>query len=98
MVGFGLTVTVEAAVLLQPLTSVPVTVYDVVDDNTGVVTVAPFGKPPVHVYVDAPDAFSVAVCPEQITGELTVTVGLRLTFTVEIAELLQPFASVPVTV
>jgi hypothetical protein len=47
--GFGFTFTVDVAVFLQPLPSVPVTVYDVVEFNIGVVTFAPFGNPPVHV-------------------------------------------------
>ena len=45
----------------------------------------------------APLAFKVAVLPEQITAEFTLTVGLALTLTVATAVLEQP-AVVPVTV
>jgi hypothetical protein len=96
--GNGLTVTVERAVFVQPFPSVPVTVYDVVELSMGVVVLAPFGKPPVHVYDIAPLAIKLAVCPTQIVGEFTVTLGLGLTVIVDIAVFLQPFTSVPVTV
>jgi hypothetical protein len=48
-IGFGLTVTVDVAVFVQLFTSVPVTVYVVVEFKTGVFTLAPLGNPPVHV-------------------------------------------------
>jgi hypothetical protein len=64
----------------------------------GVVTVAPFGKPPDQVYVLAPDAVMVADVPIHIPGELTATVGNGLTVTLATAVLVQPFAAVPVTV
>ena len=47
--GKELTVTVATWVLVQPLSAVPVTVYAVELLNTGVVTVAAFGRPPVQV-------------------------------------------------
>ncbi len=59
---------------------------------------APFGKPPVQVYADAPPAVKLAVEPAQIAGEFTVTFGKAFTVTVAIAEFVQPLASVPVTV
>jgi hypothetical protein len=43
-------------------------------------------------------AVSVAEEPRQIVGLFTVTAGKGLTVTVEVAELLHPFTSVPVTV
>ena len=66
------------------------------DVKTGVVAGLPL-KPPVQVYVVAPFAVNVAVCPEHIPGEFTVTVGSGVTVTVATAVLLQPLA-VPVTV
>jgi len=96
--GSGFTVTVAAAVPVQPFV-VPDTVYVVVVVNPGVVTLAPVPRPPVHVYVVPPLAFSVAVCPVQILGEFTVTVGFGFTVTVTDAVpcALQP-DTVPVTV
>ena len=46
----------------------------------------------------APDAVSVADCPEQIAAELTVTVGLALMLTEATAVLEQPEADEPITV
>jgi hypothetical protein len=66
--------------------------------NIGVVVVAPAGNPPDQVYVFAPDAFSVAVNPAQMVGELTTTFGLGVTVTLDTAVFVHPFASVPVTV
>lgn len=45
----------------------------------------------------APFAVNVAVCPEHIPGEFTVTFGSAVTVTVATAVLLQPLL-VPVTV
>jgi hypothetical protein len=85
------------AVLLQPAV-VPVTVYVVVITGEAVAVFTPVDvAPALHVYVVAPPAVSVAVAPEQIVGEFTVTVGIAFTVTVEIAVLLHP-ADVPVTV
>ena len=64
--------------------------------NAGVVAGLPL-KPPVQVYVIAPFAVNVAVLPEHIAGELTVTPGKAVTVTVATAVLLHPLA-VPVTV
>ena len=69
----------------------------VVPVNAGVVAGLPL-SPPVHVYVVAPVAVKVAVWPEQIVGEFTVTVGRPVTVTVATAVLLQPSVEVPVTV
>jgi hypothetical protein len=49
------------------------------------------------VYVDAPLAVKLAVSPEQIFGEFTVTFGEGFTVTVATAVPVQPFV-VPVTV
>jgi hypothetical protein len=46
----------------------------------------------------APVAVKVAVFPEQIVGEFTLTVGLGVTVTEATAVLEQPEALVPVTV
>jgi hypothetical protein len=95
--GTGLTEIVAMAVLLQPAV-VPVTVYVVVIIGEAVAVFTPVDvAPALHVYVVAPPAVSVAVAPEQIVGEFTVTVGIAFTVTVEIAVLLHP-ADVPVTV
>jgi hypothetical protein len=53
---------------------------------------------PVQEYVFAPLAFSVAVVPEQTVGEFTTIVGIALIVTVAVAEPVQLFKSVPVTV
>lgn len=81
--------------MLQPL-AVPVTVYVVVLFSAGVVAGLPL-RPPVHVYVVAPFAVNVAVWPEHIPGEFTVTFGKGVTVTVAIAVPVQ-LPEVPVTV
>jgi hypothetical protein len=53
--------------------------------------------PALHVYAAAPPAVSCAVDPGQIAGELTVTKGIELTVTVEMAVAEHPLV-VPVTV
>lgn len=53
--------------------------------------------PGLQEYVVAPLALSVVGFPEQIEAELTFTVGVALTVTVEVLALVQP-AVVPVTV
>ena len=68
----------------------------VVPVNAGVVAGLPL-SPPVHVYVVAPVAVKVAVWPEQIVGEFTVTFGNGVTVTVAIAVPVQ-LPDVPVTV
>lgn len=86
---------------VHPFTSVPVTVYVVVDDGLAV-TLAPVEllseAEGVHTYEEAPLAVSVAGEPLQIAvfGE-TVRV-MVLTVTVPWAVAVHPFASVPVTV
>lgn len=51
-----------------------------------------------QLYVSAPAAVRVAVAPEQIVSELTVTVGVGFTVTVDVAVAVQPAAVAPVTV
>jgi hypothetical protein len=85
------------------LTSVPVTVYVVVEVGfavTGEPVVELSAVDGVHVYVVAPLAVSVAVCcPTHIAGGgATVTTGRGLTFTVTCVDAVHPFTSVPVTV
>ena len=48
--------------------------------------------------MDAPDAVSVALDPPQIVGLVAVTAGRGSTVTLFTDVLLQPFASIPVTV
>ena len=50
-----------------------------------------------QLYVVAPAAFKVVEVPEQILGELTVTVGFALTVTTAVTVPVHP-AEVPVTV
>lgn len=80
--GSGFTVTVEIAVPEQPAV-VPVTVYEVVAEGVSVIgfVVAPVDQE----YVVPPPALSVAVCPAQIVGELTVIEMLPPTVTVAVA-------------
>ena len=54
-----------------------------------------------HIYVEAPEAVSVALLPLHIVEEgetLMLTVGRELTVTVLVAAFVQPSAFVPVTV
>ena len=74
---------------------VPMTVY--VEVARGV-TVFVALTPADQVYVVAPFGIKVAVCPSQMVGELTVTIGNGLTVTVTFAEAVQPSKDVPVTV
>lgn len=50
------------------------------------------------MYVEAPFAVSVVEPPTQIRSLFTVTVGVVLTVTVEVAVAVQPAAVAPVTV
>ena len=102
MMGRGFTVTVTCAAAEQPLLSVPVTVYVVVEDGFAVI-----GEPVdelkfvdgIQVYVCAPLAVSVADCPLQIAGgTVTVITGRGFTVTVTCVEAEHPLLSVPVTV
>jgi len=94
--GAAFTVTVACAVLLQPLASVPVTVYVVVD--VGVKAIALFTLL-FHAYVVAPDPLKVTAVPAQTVWLIpALTLGAATTVTVACAVLLQPLASVPVTV
>ena len=54
-------------------------------------------NPPVQEYAVAPPAVKLAVCPLQIAGLFTVTVGFGFTVTVDTAVPVQPLV-VPVTV
>ena len=51
-----------------------------------------------YTYVKAPLGFIVNELPLQIAPELTATVGLAFTVTIDTAVLVQPNALVPVTV
>lgn len=77
-VGFGVTVTDTVWVLPQPLV-VPVTVYPEVAEGLteSVLVVAPV----FQLYVVAPLAIKVVVCPAQIVALDTDTVGLGITVT-----------------
>jgi hypothetical protein len=55
-------------------------------------------EPVFHVYELAPEAVSVADCPEQTAAELTVILGLALMLTLATAVLVHPCAVVPTTV
>jgi hypothetical protein len=95
------TVTVPCPVEVQPLASLPVTVYVMLDVGFAVTdepVVALSAVAGLHEYVFAPLAVSVADCPLQIVAEVTVTTGSGLTFTVTCVDAVQPFTSVPVTV
>src|SRR5947207_10400439 len=101
--GRGFTFTVTCVDAVHPLTSVPVTVYVVVEVGlavTGEPVVELSAVDGVHKYVVAPLAVSVAVCcPTQIAGGgATVTTGRGFTFTVTCVDAVHPFTSVPVTV
>jgi hypothetical protein len=55
-------------------------------------------EPVLQLYELAPLAVSVAVCPEQIVGLFTLTVGVGITLTVQTAVFVQPIEFIPVTV
>src|SRR5436190_1474641 len=97
------TETVPCPVEVQPLLSVPVTVYVIVDIGFAVTeepVVALSAVGGVHEYVDAPFAISVALCcPTQIAGGgVTVITGSGFTVTVTCVDAVHPLLSVPVTV
>jgi hypothetical protein len=96
-----LTVTVTCAEEVQPLASVPVTVYVVVEDGLAetlapVVLLRPVGGD--HVYVFAPFAVNVVGCPLQmaVLGETVMAAEYSVTVTCAVA--VQPLLLVPVTV
>jgi hypothetical protein len=100
MFGWLATVTVTCAVTVHPKAS-PVTVYVIVEDGLAV-TLAPVVELRFvagdHVYVLAPLAVSVALCPMQMVGfGVTVTTGIGFTVTVTCAVAVHPRTS-PVTV
>jgi hypothetical protein len=103
IVAFGETETVTEVDAVHPPASVPVIEY-VIEEVGLAVTVAPLVDdkpvPGLQVYVDPPVAVIVVEVPEQIVlfAAVAVIVGIGLTVTTEVAVLLQPFASVPVTV
>jgi hypothetical protein len=89
---------VVVAVFVQPLASVPVTVYVVVDAG---VNATPFVTPPLHVYVTPPVPLSVTAVPLQtVVPGLAVELidGCGFTVIVIVAVPVQPPAFVPVTV
>ena len=55
-------------------------------------------EPVFQLYELAPLAVKVAVCPAQIVGLFTLTIGIGLTTTVTTFVLVQPIAFVPITV
>jgi hypothetical protein len=94
--GSGFTVTVATAVPVQPVASVPVTVYEVVE--RGVTVIGLVEDPFDHEYVFPPLAVKTASAPEQTVGELTEITGSGFTVTVVTAVPEHPAASVPVIV
>ena len=98
-VGSEFTVTVLVAVFVQPIAFVPVTVYVVF--AVGLTVMAAVVCPPGdHIYVDAPDAVSVALAPIHIVDDglaAIETVGVE-TVIKRVAVFVQPSALVPVTV
>ena len=95
------TVTVPCPVEVQPLLSVPVTVYVIVEVGFAVTeepVVALSAVAGLHEYVFAPLAVSVVDCPLQIVAEETVTTGSGFTVTVTCVDDVHPLTSVPVIV
>jgi hypothetical protein len=92
------TSTSVVAVFVQPLPSVPVTVYTVY--AVGLTLQVAVAGPPVQVYVLAPPPLSKLLLPLHIMGvpELAVTLGLVLPVTSIVAVFEQPAPLVPVTV
>jgi hypothetical protein len=77
--GKGFTVIVFIAVLVHPLTLVPVTVYVVVTVGENA---TPFVTPPDQVYVDAPEPLNVVDPPMQIIEFVAMAVIVGVGFTV----------------
>src|SRR5258707_14218846 len=99
--GMGFTVTVICAEAEHPFASVPITVYEIVEDGLAVTD-----EPAVELnavaglqeYVLAPPAVRVTDCPAQIAaGLVTVTTGSGFTVTVTSSLWLHAL-DVPVTV
>jgi hypothetical protein len=98
IVGKLYTSTSVVAVFVQPLPSVPVTVYTVY--AVGLTLHVAVAGPPVQVYVLAPPPVNTLLLPLHIMGvpELAVTIGLALPVTSIVAVFEQPAPLVPVTV
>ena len=98
-VGLAFTVTVTEDVPVHPFTSVPVTMYVLVEEGEAV-REFPAPSPSLHTKEEAPEAVKVEKVPKQIIGGFAeaVTIGLGCTVTVTFAVPVHPFASVPVTV
>jgi len=97
-VGKVFTVNVTVVVPVQPHVSDPVTLYVVVAVGLAVkLAPAPDG---LQVYVDAPLAAMVEVCPRQMATGVAVALmpRLELILTVTVVVPVQPAAVVPVTV
>ena len=76
--GSGFTVTVPCPVDVQPLLSVPVTVYVIVEVGLAVTeepVVELSAVAGLHEYVLAPLALRVVDCPSHIVADETVTTG-----------------------
>jgi hypothetical protein len=71
-VGKAFTTTATFAVFVHPFASVPVTVYVVVD--VGVTVMELVFCPVLQLYVEAPDAVSVELCPAHIVAGDAVAV------------------------
>jgi hypothetical protein len=96
-VGNGLTVTACAAVAVQLLPFVTVTVYVVFTE--GVTVMAAVVAPLLQEYVPPPAAVKVVLAPLQITDvPVMLAVGNGLTVTVLVAVDVHPLALVTVTV
>jgi len=95
--GSGFTVSVTVAIPVQPVVLVPVTLYVVV--LVGVAVNDEPLPPGLQLYVLAPLAEIVELCPMQMAAgvAVAVTVGSGLTVTVTVAIPEQPNAVVPVT-
>jgi hypothetical protein len=94
-------VTVDVAVVVHPAAELAVIVYTVVAEGDAA-TVAPVEElrdpDGLHVYVFAPEAVRVPVLPGQIVIELTDTVGVGFTVTVDVAVVVQPAAELALMV